>query len=60
MKRKISGTIKFSGKKAITKKELKKTTLVETWEITEFVSTNEFFVYNGIKYGLISSVEVDK
>jgi hypothetical protein len=57
MKRKISGTIKFLGKKVVTKKELETTTLIETWEQTESYSTKEYFVYNGTKYHLISSVE---
>jgi hypothetical protein len=56
MKRTISGTIKFSGKKAVTKKKLESTTLIETWEQTES-SCKEFFNYQGIKYQLISSVE---
>lgn len=56
MERTVSGTIKFSNKKAVTKKELETTTLVETWEQTES-SCKEFFVYQGIKYQLISSVE---
>jgi hypothetical protein len=57
MKRKISGTIRFTGKKAIMKKELKKTTLVETWDQTENPSSKEFFVYLGTKYYLVSSIE---
>jgi hypothetical protein len=51
--REISGTIKFTGKKAVTKKELETTTLVETWEQTESYSCKEYFVYKGIKYQLI-------
>jgi len=60
MKRKVSGTIKFYTKKVVTKKQLKTTTLVETWEIIDSMSAKEFFTYNGVKYGLVSSVEVDK
>ena len=56
MKKEISGTIKFSGKKVVTKKELETTTLIETWEQTEGVSSKEYFVYLGTKYHLISSV----
>jgi len=57
MERKILGTIKFSGKKVITKKELEITTLVETWEQTESNYCKEFITYKGIKYQLISSIE---
>lgn len=57
MERTVSGTIKFSGKKVVTKKELETATLIETWEQTESYSCKEYFVYKGIKYQLISSVE---
>ena len=53
MDKKILGTIKFTGKKAVTKKELETTTIVETWEQTESYSCKEYFVYKGIKYQLI-------
>jgi len=55
--REISGTIKFTGKKAVTKKELETTTLVETWEQTESYSCKEWFVYKGLRYQLISIAE---
>jgi hypothetical protein len=57
MKKQISGTIKFSGRKIITKKQLETTTLVETWEQSDSFYSKEFFQYLGLKYNLVSSVE---
>jgi hypothetical protein len=57
MQNEILGTIKFSGKKVILTKDRDTHDLVETFEET---NSNEYKVYikhNGIKYGLISSVE---
>jgi len=53
----ILGTIKFTGKKVITKKELETTTLTETWEQTESYSCKEYIIHNGIRYQLVSRVE---
>lgn len=58
-KKPISATIKFSGKKAITKKEFKKFKIIETWELTDYLTEKEYFLYNGNKYSLVSKNEVD-
>ena len=57
MKNNIKGYIKFNGKKAITRPFDGEKGFVETWEITELVSVKEYFVLNGVKYQLVSSVE---
>ena len=50
-------TVKFNGKKVVTKKEFKKYKLIETWELTDFVNSSEYLVHDGNKYQLVSSVE---
>lgn len=56
-KKPLSATIRFSGKKATTKKEFKKIKIIETWELTDYVSSKEYFTYNGNRYQLMSTVE---
>ena len=57
MGKKVMGTIKFTGKKAVTKKEYKNYTLIETWEQDDSNDWKELLIHEGIRYSLSSRVE---